>query len=478
MHILMFSITPLFPSHDLGGAQKHLRSIARHLGALGHTVVILSTARADTPREFMWHERVTVRPILGFRQPFPGPYDVPAYQLAEIVQDVAEHLDEADVFYIHDGEFLFPPVYAVRPTVVSLRDNVYPETVQGGFGFRGHRLILISQYARDFFIATAGRFYPALADRTVIIRNGIDWSRFRPTPPGRILDLLGFDPAPYRLVLHPHRPEETKGLWQTIEVADRLINREGMTDIRVCVPEWLGTEADAGVTAFYARARALIEARGLTPYFRFHPWVPAELLQEYFSLGAVTLALGNFVESFGNAVYESLGCGTPVVVARISSHRELLPEGYVDKVDFNDHDDAAERAAAIVREGRRTPAHTLEYLHAHYSVETQLARYVEVITGAQMAEPMQYTPHRLTDSTRYRLAPWCYRARAGIYHDYRYDYLDDTRLTGLIDAFPAGFSTRDAATHAIDAAQMEAWRRSGYLVPVVGALARITESEQ
>ena len=68
-------------------------------------------------------------------------------------------------------------------------------------------------------------------------------------------------------------------------------------------------------------------------------------MPEYYSLGGVTLALGHFVESFGNTVYESLGCGTPAIVARISSHRELLPESLVDKVDFGDHDTAPAIAA-------------------------------------------------------------------------------------------------------------------------------------
>lgn len=472
MHILMFSITPLFPDHDLGGAQKHLRGIARHLAGLGHTVTLLCTARPDTPSVFSWGERIEVRPILRFRQPFPGPYDVPAYQLADIVQDVAEYLDRADVFYIHDGEFLFPYVYAVKPTVISLRDNVYPETIQGAFHFRAHRLVVISEYARQFFLNTVGRFFPELPERMIIIRNGLDWTRFRPTPPARILDLVPVDPARDTIVLHPHRPEDTKGIWQTIEVADRLVHGAGITTLRVCVPLWLGTQLDAGVAAFYARVQAAIAERGLSDHFVFHDWIPAELLPEYYSLGAVTLALGNFVESFGNAVYESLGCGTPVVVARISSHREILPEGYVDKVDFNDHEEAAARAAAILREHRRTPQATLDFLHTHYSAERQLAQFADVILGAQLAEPMAYSLTPITAATRYKLASWCYRARHGIYHDYRYETLADVALSALLDAWPHGFTTAEATpllgTQAGE--RIEAWRRAGYLVPIAGAV--------
>jgi glycosyltransferase involved in cell wall biosynthesis len=471
MNILAFSITPLFPEHDMGGGQKHLRTIARHLAARGHDVTILCTRRADTAEPFTWGERVRVLPILRFRQPFPAPYDTPAYHIAAIIQDVAEYLEAADRFYIHDGEFVFPYVYRSKPTVVSLRDNVYPETIQGAFHFEAHTLVVISEYARQFFLHTVGRFFPELAGRMRVIRNGIDWARFRPVEPARIRELVPVDPAQHAIVLHPHRPEESKGLPQTIEVADRLVHRYGIGSLSVCVPTWLGVQYDAGVQAFYDAMRAEIERRGLTPHFVFHPWIPVDLLPEYYALGGVTLALGSFVESFGNAVYESLGCGTPAVVARISSHRELLPESLIDKVDFDDHDTAAARAARILSEKRRTSAETLAYLHAHFDIGTQLDAYADAIERAALAPPMQYRFTPRTAATRYRLGPWCYLATApdgasrGIYHDYRRDYSRDPALIALVRAYPAGFTLADAGDQA-NAAQIEAWYREGYLVPV------------
>jgi hypothetical protein len=87
-------------------------------------------------------------------------------------------MQRADRFYIHDGEFVFPYVYRGKPTVVGLRDNVYPETIQGAFHFEGHRLIVISEYARQFFLQTVGRFFPELPERLKVIRNSIDWEQF------------------------------------------------------------------------------------------------------------------------------------------------------------------------------------------------------------------------------------------------------------------------------------------------------------
>lgn len=463
----MFSITPLFPDHDMGGGQKHLRNIALHLARRGHDITLLCTQRADTNQPFQWHERARVLPILRFKQPFPNPYDTPAYNIASIVQDVAEHLHGADRFYMHDGEFVFPYVYRDIPTVVSLRDNVYPETTQGAFHFEGHTLVVISEYARQFFLRTVGRFFPELPSRMKVIHNGIDWTRFKPTPPSRILDLIPVDPARHAIVLHPHRPEETKGLWQTIEVIDRLVKVHDLTNVRALVPRWLGVQYDPGVQSFYERAEREIAARGLTEHFIFHPWIPVDLLPEYYSLGGVMFSLGSFQESFGNAVYESYGCGTPAIAARISTHRELLPDDLGYKVDYGDHDEAARLAAAILREGRRTSQAVLDYLHAHYRVDQQLDAYAETILNATTAAPMRYQFTPITEATRYILAPWCYRSSTrGIYHDYRADYNTDAPLLRLIAAHPGGFSAADAAAAGVTAAQVDSWTREGYLVPV------------
>jgi glycosyltransferase involved in cell wall biosynthesis len=466
MKILMFSITPLFPEHDMGGGQKHLRTIANHLAGLGHDITILCTRRVDTDTPFHWHERILVLPILRFKQPFPAPYDTPAYNIANIVQDVAEHMQDADRFYIHDGEFVFPYVYRSIPTVVSLRDNVYPETIQGAFHFQGHRLILISEYARAFFTHTAGRFFPDLPKRMTVIHNGIDWNRFKPTPPDHILEFIKIDPSQHTIILHPHRPEETKGIWQTIEVVERLVKQHGIANLKTLVPVWLGVKHDPGARAFYNRVGAEISDRGLSTNFIFHDWVPVDLLPEYYSLGQVTLALGSFVESFGNAVYESLGCGTPSVVARISSHREILPEELVDKVDFDDHDTAARLVAEIVGAGRHTSQATLDYLHTHYRVEDQLQRYADEILNAQVAEELPYHFMPISEQTGYILAPWCYPARRGIYHDYKASYYSSSKLTALTRAHPSGFTAFDAEKQGVKAEDVEFWLREGYTVPL------------
>jgi len=462
----MFSINPLFPDQVMGGAPKHLQNIATHLGHLGHQVTVLCTQRADTSEPFKWGPNVDVLPVLRFKQPFPQPYAAPAYDLAAAFQDVAEHLAHADRFYMHDGELLFPPVFRHVPTVVSLRDNVYPETILGSFLFQGDTLIAISEYSRQLYLSTAGRFFPELDERMRVIPNGIDWEHFKPTAPTGVLDYLSVNPERDVIVLHPHRPEPSKGLEQTVEVADRLVHQYGMNALKVLVPRWLDTVFSADLRAYYEGIQQRINERGLQDHFIFHEWLPQELMPQYYSLGAITLALGHFVEAFGNAVYESLGCGTPAITARVATHRELLPDDLLNKVHFGDVNEAAYQASEIIREGRRTGPATLEYLHAHYGVKRQLTAYAETILNARTHPELQYRFNPIGPETCFRLAPWCYEWEGGFFHDFNATHVPITPLSTLLNKHPAGFSYADAQAAGVSLTQVNVWYRDGYLIPM------------
>src|SRR5690606_9431886 len=186
---------------------------------------------------------------------------------------------------------------------------------------------------------------------------------------------------------------------------------------------------------------------------------------EYYSLGDVTFSLGHFAETFGNAVYESLGCGTPSIAARITTHRELLPPHLIDTVDFDDAERAAAIADEIIRTKRRTSPEAMASLHQHYGTERQLSAYAEPILNAQVAAPPEYRHPPRDGSTPHILAPWCYRSARGIYHDFRADYAE----LGLLDTLlqTAGSITRDDALHAgISAEEFERRYEQGYIVPL------------
>ena len=466
MKIVMFSINPLFPDRITGGAPKHLQSVAQYMSRQGHEVTVLCTKADHQQETFVWEPGVRVLPILRFHQPFPQPYAVPAYDLAAVIHDVTDHLQDADRFYMHDGEFLFPFAYQDVPTVVSLRDNVYPETLLGGFLFHGHKLVLISDYSRQYFQHTVGRFFPELAERIEVIPNGLDWDKFKPTPPDHIFDYLSVNPGDGPFVLHPHRPEASKGIMQTIKTADLLVHKYGHGSLKVLAPKWLDQQTSSDLAEFYAQVEYEISSRDLTDNFVFHGWIPQGLMPEYYSLGSVTFSLGNFVESFGNAVYESLGCGTPSIAARIATHRELLPEHLVDKVDYDDIEAAAEKADRIIRNRETTSEETRSYLLNHYGLERQLQAYAHVIENAEIVEPMQYVRSQFDGKTRYQLAPWCYRTKQGVYHDFLANYRDLGVISDLLDRFEDGFTLQQAENSGVENAQIMQSFSDGYLVPI------------
>jgi hypothetical protein len=238
--------------------------------------------------------------------------------------------------------------------------------------------------------------------------------------------------------------------------------------LKVCIPKWLdlALEGSNELREFYTSIEADIARRGLAEHIVFHDWIPQSLMPEYYSLGSVTLALGSFVESFGNSVYESLGCGTLSIPARISSHRELLPEHLVDKVDYGDIETAARIAADIIRENRRTSPETMRYLHEHYSVQKQRAAYADAILNAQVREELRYQLAPINNQMRFVLPSWCYRASRGIYHDFHAGYLESRELDQLVLQYPEGFTAAQANTLGVSREVMMGWYRDGYLTPL------------
>jgi glycosyltransferase involved in cell wall biosynthesis len=465
MKIVGFSINPLFEDRVIGGSAKHQRNILVRLGELGHQVTVLCTQHPESRQIFRWHDNVEVRPVLPFHQPFPQPYAIPAYRLAAIAQTVQDALADADRFYMHDGELLLPQLYRDIPTVISLRDNVYPETILGSFLFAAHRLIAIAEYSRQVYLHTAGRFLPDLAERTVTINNGIDAALFRPGPiAAELLRLIPVNPDEHLIVLHPHRPEPSKGLEQTIAVTKLLVERYGLTQLRVLIPRWYDEAISAEVRAYYAGVEQRVTELGLREHIIFHDWIPQRLMPDYYRLGHVTLVLGAFVEAFGNVAYESLACGTPAIVARVATHRSLVPDALIDKVHYDDNERAAELAAGVLRERRRTSAATAAYLAQHFAIEAQLDAYADVIINAEKVGPVCY---RLpTPIERVGLAPWCYGWGDGqVFHDFEARHVRMPQLAELAAAYPQGWTVQQEAEIGVTAEQRRDWLADGYLTP-------------
>lgn len=463
MNIVMFSMTPLFREKSMGGAQKQLKKVALYLAKQGHRVTILCTWRQDASIAFQWHENLQVLPVYRFKQPFPEPYAAPVYDIAAAIQTTGDYLSEADVFYSHDGGLIFPYVYRDIPSVISLRSILFSETLQSGFLFNGDALILPSDYTADCWISTVGRFFPGFRERVRVIPNGLDFRTYRPVSTDDVARRLNLNPSEHAYVLYPHRPDDDKGIRQTIAVIDLLVNKHNLTHVRALVPQWIDTGLAAHVRAYYEELSADIDKRGLREYFVFHPWISDEDMPAFYSLGVVTLALGRYVETFGNTPYESLACGTPVVVANVGPYRAMLPDELVNKVDYGDVVAAAAQAAQLIRAGQRTPAETMTWLHEHFQQSDMVETYADVILSASKRETLTYVHTTMDERISFELAPWCALTTSGVYHDFRAEYCQDDLLVRL-----AREGLRRVTSDTVPLRELLYWYERGYLIPVMG----------
>ena len=463
--IAVFSMTPLFPDFAMGGGQKQLKKVALHLGEQGHQLTILSTQREGSMTPFKWHDNVEIHPTLRFKQPYPEPYFTPLYHIANAIREMGDAIAQADIHYSHDGGLIFPYVYQDIPTVISLRSILYPETLQAAFLFQGDEWIVPSEHTRASYEAAVSQFSPAVGERMHTIHNGFDWDQLRYRPPAAIFERIPAAVSEHPIVLFPHRPELSKGIYETLAVADRLVHEYGWTDLRVLVPRWLDAETEPGNRAYYDRLNRAIHEAGLADVFVFHEWIHDDLIAEYYSLADVTLCIGSYVETFGNTPFESLGCGALPILARVAAYRGLLPDEHVHRVDYGDIDAAAEQAHVILTEKRRTPKATLRYLRSEFSLEAMVTRYADVILQAAKKPRLPYAMPRLAGKTRYRLAPWCCLSeRYGVYHDFRADYQADSQLIDIAAAHPKGFRGEE-----IEPARLRSWLDNGFVVPVITA---------
>lgn len=443
----------------MGGAQKQLKKIAVHLAEQDHQVTLLCTWRSDAREPFQWHEKARVIPIYNFKQPFPEPYDVPPYHVANAIQDTAQYLAQADVFYNHDGGLIFPYITQDIPSVVSLRSVRFSETIQSGFLFQGDALILPSEHTADVWRHTTGRFFPGLNERIEVIHNGLDFSLYKPTDSADLAQRIGVDPEQHAIVLYPHRPEDNKGIHHTIRVAAALVNEYGLHNLRLLIPRWIDTGLSPEVRAFYDGLLDEIRGAGIAENVIFHDWISDTDMPAYYSLGGVTLAIGSYVETFGNTPYESLACGTPVIAARVAAYRDMLPAETL--VDYEETPtEAARRAAEVLKHKTRTSAEIMSWLHENFSQDAMVRRYAETILNARKGPPLAYQPQLFDDTTQFVLAPWCYVTQnSRVYHDFRAAYISTQADLDLLLRTPVTMS--DGAS-----GQVESLYRAGYLVPL------------
>lgn len=307
-------VTCCIDTLDQGGAQRQMSMLAVLLARRGYDVEVLTylptrffdpvVQAADVPIRRLpptgkLRRALAVRRALGDRQP------------------------EVVIAYLNG-----PAVYAELANLPQRRFGLIVSefVVPGGAIRLPQRLRLVAHQTADAVVTETGyvrrllvQAAPWLADRTVVIRNGVDLHEFRSRSGEEGAD--GVADGPTRvLVMAAYRPQKNPfGMLRAMEHLRRIAPGE-----RVEL-DWYGsTLAADGLDGVYLALREAVRARGLEEVFRLHGAVRdcARLYRR-----ASLVCLPSFWEGCANVICEAGASGVPIVVSDVGDNREFVLHG-------------------------------------------------------------------------------------------------------------------------------------------------------
>lgn len=420
MKILFFFMESVFPRHSHGGSTTILKDLALSLGKRGDEVTIVCRQRSNNKEKFRIHPKVRVLPILRFKEVFPDAYFTPPYNISSALCQIYNLSKENDLFINFDSNFIFNEIINRQiPIINCLHDFVYSGALQGSFLFRRDLIIVNSKFVKDSLLATVGSLFPYLSTRIILIPNGIDTRLFKRVRPKQIYDHLPIKNEKRPILLCPHRPELGKGIYEAIKVTYLLKTKHKYRNIKLLIPIGLDERFSPEIKRFYSNLRKYIFKNSLTNNIIFHSWISQELMPQYYSLGDITLCLGNQIESFGNVPLESILCETPVIITRIGAYRTVLPEWCVSKIDPGEINQATKLINKFIKK-KPILDKQIHYVKRFFNKDKMIKKYQKIIDKGMINNALQFNRPTLKGnrSIRFTLSPWCYFSRKGVYNDY------------------------------------------------------------
>ncbi len=464
--VLAISVAPLFPGAVDGGSQRILEAVVLALAEAGASVRVACSWRPENDGGFDLAPGVRVDPLLQLKGRFPEPWEAPPHRIAATARALRPALAEADAVYLHADTFylrglLNPDV----PVVRSFHDFHYENTLISAYAFSAAETIVPSEYLRRCILAGVGEAGARRLEPVRVIPNGIDLQTYRPgngAPPAGVSPRRDGD----LVLLHPHRPDERKGIREALAVVAGLGRTIGPgRRVRLLVPRHIDAETSPATRAYYERVERDAAEADVPAALELVPWLDGARMAALYSFGDVTLCLGNFIESFGLTAFESLACGTPVVAARVGALRDLPAHPDVHRVDHGDIAAAVEAVGAAA-EGMRDVAGIRAVLGADYSFEGMKSAYADAILnpGEASSAPGVDMSAGERGADELRLAPWCHVSGARVYNDYAYGFAAYPALAPYLAAAGGGAVTEESARAAgVPPAEWAAGLREGVL---------------
>ena len=198
-----------------------------------------------------------------------------------------------------------------------------------------------------------------------------------------------------------------------------------MKNIKLLIPHYMDEEVTSDLDEHYNNIKNISKKLGIEKNILFHKWVPYELMPEYYSLGNLTLSIGNFIEAFGSNIgLESLACGTPVIMSLVGAQRYTLPEGIFPRVAYDDLDEVVKISKKILLDKNAFDLKKMRnFIERNFSHNLMLKKYEKIIVSSKISKPLEIKFTELNiKKSKLIIAPWCYLTKFGIYSDYEYKY--------------------------------------------------------
>jgi glycosyltransferase involved in cell wall biosynthesis len=258
----------------------------------------------------------------------------------------------AEVFLSLESVFPFTPILAKRKMVVVHDMHVvrhrhgpkeYPEDYSWQYRKWANWARRRAAKTADLVVAVSGFTADEIHDlsgvpreRILVIPNGVDHHRFRPTKDEAALERVKLRyalPETFYLYVGPY--SRKKNLLLIVEAYARVKSRGDFLPAVVVV-------GDMRRAPLYSATMARIERAGLGKDFVFLGTVPDDDLAVLYSL-ARALIYPSLYEGFGLPPLEAMACGTPV----IASNRAAIPEVVGDAALLIDPTDPASLIEAL-----------------------------------------------------------------------------------------------------------------------------------